>query len=99
MDGESAAVSTSSVSAAPARPFAFAHTARKYERDRPFRIDNIALDIVLDVPEKSIEAVAVIDVHRLDEEATTFKLDAVAYRVRKVEIVSSPSTERRSLRP
>ncbi|MBK9261077.1 MAG: HEAT repeat domain-containing protein [Polyangiaceae bacterium] len=71
---------------AGARPFALAGVARQYERARPFRIENIALDLKLDIPKKSIAGEAVLDIVRIDASATEIALDAVAFDIESVEL-------------
>jgi aminopeptidase N len=74
-------------SSAPAgRPFPFPSTTRKYERDRPFRIEHIAIDVELDVPKKSVSGIATLRLHRVDAEATMLKLDAIGFSIESIEI-------------
>jgi aminopeptidase N len=63
-----------------------AGTARVYERSRPFLIRHLALDLTLDVAEKSVSGVAVLDVERVDVSATELVLDAVGFEIRSVEL-------------
>ncbi len=72
--------------AAAARPFPLAGTTRVYERDRPFRIDHIALDLALDVPGKAVTGTARLTVRRIDATAKLLKLDAVAFDVKSVTV-------------
>jgi len=81
---------------AAGRPFTFATTTRKFERDRPFAIQHIGLDITLDVPKKSIASVATLSLRRIDDEATTLKLDAIAFDIEKVEIAGPKGKDRSS---
>ena len=89
-DGQQAhdASSGGAESGAPAanRTFAFPTTTRKYERSRPFRIDHIALDLALDVDKKRVEGTATLRLHRVDEQATTIELDAIAFEVTRITI-------------
>ncbi len=78
--------SSYSHASAGGRPFALAGVARQYERARPFRIEHIALDLTLDVPNKSITSEAVLDVVRIDAAATEIALDAIAFDVQSVEV-------------
>ncbi len=73
--------------AAPSgRPFPLSGTTRKYERDRPFHIRHIAIDLELDVPKKSISGVATLELARASAEATTLELDAIAFTIESVEL-------------
>ena len=65
--------------AALARPFAFASTPRHFERDRPYSVRHLALEIDLDAAKKSIRATAALDVDRVDPSATEIVLDAVGF--------------------
>lgn len=78
--------SSYSQASAGGRPFALAGVARQYERARPFRIEHIALDLALDVPKKSINSEAVLDIVRIDAGATEVALDAIAFDIHSVEI-------------
>jgi len=62
-----------------ARPFPFASTPRNFERDRPFRVKHLALEIDLEVSKKSIRATATLDVERVDPSASEIVLDAVGF--------------------
>jgi aminopeptidase N len=73
-------------SAASARPFALPSTSRHFERDRPFAIEHLALDVTLDVPAKSIAARAALDARRVDPAAEELVLDAVGFEVREVTV-------------
>ncbi|GAC1537405.1 MAG: M1 family aminopeptidase [Polyangiales bacterium] len=68
------------------RPFPFPTTTRKYERDLPFRIEHIALDLELDVDQASLHGIATLHVRRVDEDATRIALDAVAFDLESVEL-------------
>ena len=48
------------------RPFAFASSPRHFERDRPFAIEHIALDLALDFPKKSLRGSASLTLRRID---------------------------------
>jgi len=69
-----------------ARPFAFASSPRHYERDRPFAIEHLALDLDLDVPGKSVSGEARLSVRRVDATAERIELDAVGFRLRSVRV-------------
>jgi aminopeptidase N len=72
--------------ASAARPFILSTSTRHYERDRPFVIRHLALDIALDVPKKSIVAKATLDVERVDPSAEELALDAVGFEVQDVRV-------------
>jgi len=72
--------------ASSGRPFPFAGTKRVYERDRPFAIEHIALDLALDVPNKSVEGTATLTVRRVDGKAKELRLDAVAFTIAEVRV-------------
>lgn len=71
---------------AAGRPFAFASSPRHFERDRPFAIEHIALDLALDFPKKSIRGSASLTLRRVDPEATSIELDAVAFTIEAVKV-------------
>src|SRR5579862_7201532 len=71
---------------ASGRPFALPTSPRQFERDCPFAIDHLALEIRLDVASKSIAAVATIDVRRVDPAARSLPLDAIAFEVARVTV-------------
>ncbi len=72
--------------ASAGRPFAFPTSARHFERDRPFAIGHLELDITLDVPERSIRATASLDVRRVDATAPELSLDAVGFDLHEVRV-------------
>ena len=72
------------------RPFAFASSPRHFERDRPFSIEHLALDLALDFPKRSISGTAALDLRRVDPDATAIELDAVAFTVERVTIDEKP---------
>jgi aminopeptidase N len=69
-----------------ARPFPFPGTTRKYERNRPFTIKHIALDLALDFPGRSLSGSATLDVERVDAAAVELRLDAVSFDLQRVTI-------------
>ncbi|WP_437576472.1 M1 family aminopeptidase [Sorangium sp. So ce887] len=77
---------SSSEFALASRPFALAGTRRVYERSRPFTIRHIALDLALDVAERSIRGTARLDVVRVDPAAREIALDAIGFDLEAVEI-------------
>jgi aminopeptidase N len=68
------------------RPFSLPGTSRKYERNRPFQIEHIALDLALDFPGKQLEGGATLRFRRVDTEATELHLDAVAFILLSVKL-------------
>ncbi len=72
--------------AAAARPFALPSSTRHFERDRPFAVDHVALDVTLDVAAKSIRANAALDVRRIDPSAGELALDAVGFEIEDVRV-------------
>ncbi|MBS2014686.1 MAG: HEAT repeat domain-containing protein [Deltaproteobacteria bacterium] len=71
---------------AAARPFAFANSPRHFERDRPFAIEHLALDLALDFVKKSIRGAASLRIRRVDPDARRIELDAIAFTVDAVTI-------------
>jgi aminopeptidase N len=69
-------------------PFALAGTTRQYERSRPFTLKHLFLDLTLDVPKKSVHGSATLDFERLASDAERLSLDAVAFEIEKVELVT-----------
>jgi aminopeptidase N len=68
------------------RPFAFSSSPRHFERPRPFAIEHLALDLVLDFDTKSIRGSASLRVRRVDPEATELELDAVGFTISAVAV-------------
>lgn len=71
---------------AGARPFAFTNSPRHFERDRPFAIEHLALDLALDFAKKSIRGAASLTLRRIDPEARRIDLDATAFTIDAVTI-------------
>lgn len=69
-----------------ARPFTFASSPRHFERDRPFAIDHLALDLTFDFAKKSVGGTAELVLRRIDPDATTIQLDAVAFTITSVRV-------------
>jgi aminopeptidase N len=84
--GSAALASAEYASAAAARPFTMPTSTRHFERDRPFAIDHLALDVSLDLPNKSIRTKATLEVRRIDAAADELLLDAVGFDVREVTL-------------
>jgi aminopeptidase N len=72
--------------ASSGRPFPFQGTKRVYERDRPFVLEHIALDLALDVPKRSVEGTATLTVRRVDAKARKLRLDAIAFEIAEVRV-------------
>jgi aminopeptidase N len=68
------------------RPFAFATSPHQFERDRPFLVEHLALDLTLDVPKKSIRASATLSIRRIDSEAETIALDAIGFVISSTKV-------------
>jgi aminopeptidase N len=79
------------VSSASGKPFAFPGTQRVYERDRPFEIEHLAIDLALDVPAKAVEGQTTIRARRIDAAAEWLRLDAIAFSIRSIEIDGRPA--------
>lgn len=75
-----------SCAAAAAPPFALSGTERKYERDRPFRILHLALDLQLHFAKKSVSGSATLDFERVSPTSDTLSLDALGFELRRVRI-------------
>ncbi len=71
------------------RPFAFASSTRQYERDRPFLVDHLALDLTLDVANKSVRGSATLAFHRVDPDADNIQLDAIGFDISAVTVDGS----------
>ncbi|HEY8089116.1 MAG TPA: aminopeptidase, partial [Polyangiaceae bacterium] len=71
---------------AAGRPFALPTSTRHFERDRPFAVEHIAIDVTLDVAGRSIRAKTTVDVRRVDPAADEIELDAVGFEIRDVTV-------------
>jgi aminopeptidase N len=80
------AVGSAEQTASAARPFVLPTSTRHYERDRPFAVVHLALDITLEIADKSVRAEAVLDVRRVDPSAEELALDAVGFEVGDVRL-------------
>ncbi len=78
--------------ASAGRPFVLPSSTRHFERDRPFGIDHLALDVTLDVAAHGIRATAVLDVRRVDPAADQLTLDAVGFDIHGVTVDARPVT-------
>jgi aminopeptidase N len=81
-------------SAAAGRPFALPTSTRHFERDRPFQIEHLALDITLDVQAHAVNGKATLDVRRVDPAATELALDAIGFDVRELTLDGKRATYR-----
>jgi aminopeptidase N len=68
------------------RPFAFASSPRHFERDRPFAIEHLALDLTLDFPKRSVHGSASLTLRRIDPDADEIELDAIAFTMGAVKV-------------
>ncbi|MEO6574389.1 MAG: aminopeptidase, partial [Polyangiaceae bacterium] len=68
------------------RPFALATSIRHFERDRPFAVEHLALDLALDLPKKSVAGTATLTLKRIDAEATEIVLDAIGFEITSVTV-------------
>ena len=73
------------------RPFAFASSPRHFERDRPFAIEHLALDLALDFPKKSLRGSASLTLRRIDPDAVAVELDAVAFTIEAITVDGKPA--------
>jgi aminopeptidase N len=71
---------------AAGRPFPLPTSVRHFERDRPFAIDHLAIDVSLDLDGKSVDGRATLDVLRVDPEADELPLDAIGFEVSEVTV-------------
>ncbi len=72
------------------RPFAFSSSPRHFERDRPFAIEHLALELSLDFPTKSVQGLARLTYRRVDPEAKVLVLDAVGFELEMVTCGGKP---------
>jgi aminopeptidase N len=69
-----------------ARPFAFPSSPRHFERDRPFAIEHLSLELELDFEKKSILGTATLRLRRIDPDAREVTLDAVAFTLEGITV-------------
>src|SRR5258708_16011279 len=81
-----ASIGSVELAASSGRPFTLPSSTRHFERDRPFAVEHLALDIALDVRERRIRATATLDVRRVDPSATEIALDAVGLEIGDVPV-------------
>jgi aminopeptidase N len=84
-----AEVHAAEVESGGGRPFAFATSPRQFERDRPFLVDHLSLDLILDVPKKTVRGVATLSVHRIDPDAESITLDAIGFTITSAKVDST----------
>jgi aminopeptidase N len=77
--------------ASAGRPFVLPSSTRHFERDRPFAIDHLALDLTLDVAAHGVRATAALDVRRIDPAAEQLDLDAVGFEIESVSVDARPA--------
>jgi len=70
------------------RPFALPGDPERFRRARPFDLTHLRLDIALDVPARSVSAVAELTFSRRDPDARVLLLDAVAFEVESVTLAA-----------
>ncbi len=68
------------------RPFTLPTSTRHFERDWPFAVDRLALDLTLDVQKKRVAGQATLDVRRVDPTADAIPLDAVGFEIERVTV-------------
>ena len=68
------------------RPFALASSIRHFERDRPFAVEHLALELELDFPKKKVAGTATLTIKRIDIEATEIILDAIGFEIFRVTL-------------
>jgi aminopeptidase N len=76
----------SKLGAAEGRPFAFPQTTRKFERDRPFRVGHLAVDLELHLADHRVSGSVTLSVSRVDPDADTLVLDAIAFEIEAVHL-------------
>ncbi|WP_394823412.1 M1 family aminopeptidase [Pendulispora albinea] len=74
-----------------ARPFALSGTQRHFERDRPFAVDHLKLDLDLDFASKSVAGTATLSLRRVDPVATEILLDAIGFDLKSVTVDGAAS--------
>ena len=68
------------------RPFALPGSLRHFERDRPFGVEHLKLEVQLDLANKSVAGTATLKVRRIDPDATEIPLDAVGFEIESVTL-------------
>ncbi|HRG95026.1 MAG TPA: M1 family aminopeptidase [Polyangiaceae bacterium] len=68
------------------RPFAFPTSPRNFERDRPFVVEHLALELGLVFERRQVAGTATLRVRRVSPTATALTLDAVGFTLSAVEV-------------
>ncbi|GAB4214374.1 MAG: M1 family aminopeptidase [Sandaracinaceae bacterium] len=74
-----------------ARGFQLPGDTPRWSRPRPFAVEHLHADIVLDVDARSIEAEVTLLVRRIDPAARELRLDAVDFELREVTVAETPA--------
>lgn len=67
-----------------ARGFQLSGDAPRWSRPRPFALERLEADIRLNVPQRSVDGTAVLQVRRVDQNATQLRLDATDFELHEV---------------
>jgi aminopeptidase N len=67
-------------------PFSLAGTERQYERSRPYRIEHLFVDLVLDFETKSVRGRAVLDFQRVAPQPSSLLVDAIGFELESVRV-------------
>jgi aminopeptidase N len=67
-------------------PFSLAGTERQYERSRPYRIEHLFVDLVLDFDTKSVRGRAVLDFQRVAPQPSLLHVDAIGFELESVRV-------------
>ena len=84
--------------ASDGKPFVLAGTEPVYERARPFVVEHIALDWVVDAKRRRLSGTAELDVVRLDPDAGELELDALGLDIAAVSLCARPAGRRAASR-
>ena len=79
---------------AAGRPFPLPTSVRHFERDRPFAIDHLAIDVTLDLAARRVRGRATLDVRRVDPDAQELTLDAIGFDISAVTVDGGRATWR-----
>ncbi len=71
-------------SAADGRPFPLPGDPPRWGRPRPFPVESTTLDVRVNLAERSVEGVAVLDARRVDRQRAELELDAIDLEVSEV---------------
>ncbi len=64
--------------------FVLPGTARRYERSCPFRVEHLALELELDIPQRRVEGIASLTLTRQSPTEDRLKLDAVGFELERL---------------